>query len=115
MTGKKEGMALFDASPPPGPVALAVEAVLDNLADRIGPGDVAHVAAVRVLAAAIDTDARRSGTTAYTLARATGQLVAFLDQLVARTTPPAEPEPEPEPDALDVLVTRLSAATRNAS
>jgi hypothetical protein len=85
---------LFDTRPfgtaGEGPVAQAVEAVITALVARegIGPVDVAHVAVVRVLADAIDNDARRPDVTAYTIARATRQLAEFLDALRARSEPP---------------------------
>lgn len=117
MTRNVGASVLFDAGPlgadGGGPVAQAVEAVLAALDARggLGPVDLAHVAAVRVLADAIDNDSRRPDVSAYTLARSTRQLGEFLDALVARSVPPAETAP----DALDAIVTSLSASTRHAS
>lgn len=117
MTRNAGAPVLFDAGPlgaaGEGPVARAVEAVLAALAERgtLGPVDTALVAVVRVLADAIDNDARRPDVTAYTLARSTRQLGEFLDSLTARAAPPADETP----DALDALVTRLSPPARNAS
>ena len=115
MTRNANALTMFDTRPfganGEGPVAQAVDAVLAALGDALGLTDVAHVAAIRVLADAIDNDSRRPDVTAYTLARATAQLVGFLDALVARATPPAEAEP----DGFDALVTRLSAPLSDAS
>lgn len=111
MTRNAGAAVLFDASEwgaaGTGPVAVAVEAVLAALAERggIGPTDVAHVAAARVLADAIDNDSRRPDVTAYTLARATRQLTEFLEALSARSAPP----PPSPTDDLDAIVARLSA------
>lgn len=110
MTRNVGAAVLFDAravgTQGEGPVAQAVEAVLADLDEGggLGPTTAAHVAAVRILAEAIDNDCRRPDVTAYTLARATRQLTEFLDALTLRAVPP----PAETVDPLAALAASLS-------